>query len=116
MKIGNFTKNEDGRFVGRIETLSIERDAQFVPVTDKLSDKAPDFRVLSMDESVEYAPAWNETSEAGNPYLSVVFDDPLASKPIYAVLTRDDDGAYNLYWSRSKPKSGKKKTAAKETL
>ena len=115
MKIGNFTKNEDGRFVGRIETLSIERDAQFVPVMDKQNDKAPDYRVLSMDESVEYASAWNDTAKNGNPYLSVRFDDPLATAPIYAALTRDDDG-YSLFWSRSKPKSGKKNPRNTEKL
>lgn len=115
MKIGNFTKTEDGRFQGRIATLSFEHDLQFVPVTDKPNANAPDFRILSMDETIEYGAAWNDTSEAGNPYLKVKFDDPLAPAPIYAGLTREDDG-YSLFWSRPKRKSGKKNTAAKDTL
>lgn len=115
MKIGNFTKTEDGRFVGRIETLSTQRDAQFVPVTDKTSANAPDFRILSMDESVEYGAAWNDTSEAGNPYIKGQFDDPLAAARIYTALTRDEE-EYSLFWSRPKSKSRKKNSGNTETL
>lgn len=113
MKIGNFTKTKDGHFEGRIQTLSVNLDIRFVPVADKPKANAPDFRIMSGDQAVEYGAAWHDTSEAGNPYISGKLDDPLASRPVYTALTREDDG-YGLFWSR--PKSGKKKSGAKETL
>lgn len=116
MKIGHFTKNEDGHFEGRIETLNLTADVKFAPVIDKTNDKMPDFRIVSADTESECGAGWNELSRNNKPYISVKIDDPTFAAPVWAALTRDDNGEFSLYWDRPKPKSNASESPVQETL
>jgi uncharacterized protein (DUF736 family) len=52
------TKREDGRYEGELKTLSIRADIAILPVTDKMSDNQPDFRVMS--QGIEIGAGWNQ--------------------------------------------------------
>lgn len=116
MKIGTFTKREDGVFAGRITTLNLSADLEFQPVTEKPNDKMPDFRISSVNTGAECGAGWHETSQNNKPYISVKIDDPAFAYPVWAALTRDDNGGFSLYWDRPKPKGNGQNTTAGETL
>ena len=66
--------------------------------------KAPAFRVFLGIHEIGIAFA--KTSEKGNPYLSVLIDDPSFATPIWAnLLTNSKDATIPLMWDRSKPKA-----------
>lgn len=116
MQIGTFTKADNGDFVGRLDTLTLSREIAFEPVSNKESDKAPDYRIRLIGSDTEIGAGWNQTSKStGNPYIKAKIDDPSFPNTLWGALTANDDGAYSLYWSR--PRSGStKEDATPETL
>jgi len=97
--IGTFTANADGSFTGEIHTLAINlKKVQVRPITDKPSDKSPDFRITS--GAANLGAAWRKTSKDNNPYLSVKLDDPSFGAAINAALVVIDE-VHTLVWSRS---------------
>ena len=94
--IGTFTKSDNG-FMGAVKTLSLNVKAKFIP-SDKVSDKAPDYRILA--GSVEFGAAWKKTAQNGREYLSVRLDDPSFAMPIFANLIEGEDSTHQLIWSR----------------
>ena len=120
MKIGNFTRTENGGFLGRIQTLTFAAEVLYAPIADKTKADGPDFRIMSKDGAVEYGAGWHEKSKDNKPYISGQYDDPFQPRPLYFALMRDDertDGeSFALYWSRPKKKSEKSKTKPQETL
>ncbi len=104
MLIGTFTKNESGEFEGRIATLTIEAYIKLEPVAQKTKDRAPDYRIVSVDHEAEIGGAWNEISKDRNPYLSCKIDDPALPDTIWTNLTKGENETYNLFWDRRKAK------------
>jgi uncharacterized protein (DUF736 family) len=78
--IGTFKSKGNG-FTGHIETLTFNKAARLEPVTEKRSEKSPDYRVKSGRN--EIGAAWVETPKGGESYLSVCLDDPSFTAPIY---------------------------------
>lgn len=70
-KIGTFKKQNDGRFTGTINTLTIRVTVELVP-TERQEGNGPDFRAWA--KGAEIGAAWMQESKAGNPYLSVKLD------------------------------------------
>jgi uncharacterized protein (DUF736 family) len=100
MNIGKFTKSGDG-YKGNIKTLTISVEATLEPITNRASDKTPDFRITS--GGAEIGAAWKKTAEeSGKEYLSLHLDDVSFPSKIYASLFLQADGSYNLVWERSK--------------
>lgn len=99
--IGQFTRDGDG-FTGFIRTLSFTARVQFVPEPGDRRPGHPDYRVHA--GRVEIGAAWRKTSEAGRDYLSVALDDPCFPQPINAALVEGDGGAFQLAWSRPRPR------------
>jgi uncharacterized protein (DUF736 family) len=95
-KIGTFKKQNDGRFTGTINTLTIRSAVELVP-TERQEGNGPDFRAWA--KGAEIGAAWMQQSKAGNPYLSVKLDDPSLPAAIFCRLVKLDDG-YQLLWSR----------------
>ncbi len=95
MIIGTF-KTAGSSFTGTIETLNFRADVVFEPITGK-GEKSPDYRVTG--GLTELGAAWNETSRAGKPYLSVRLDDPTLAAPIHCRLVAGRD-SHLLMWSR----------------
>ncbi|OZB19108.1 MAG: hypothetical protein B7X53_01145 [Hyphomonas sp. 34-62-18] len=84
--IGTFTLGKDGVYTGTIETLTLCKEARFVPNKDKKGDKSPDYWVYAGKEA-EPGAAWHETSKDGEtPYLSVLLHDPSFVRPLRAAF------------------------------
>lgn len=96
--IGTFTKSENGS-TGTVRTLNVnvKVKVKFVP-NDKSSDNSPDYRIFA--GNYELGAAWQKTSQASRPYLSITLDDPSFPAAIYGRLVESDGGSYNLIWSR----------------
>ena len=101
-QIGTF-RNTGSGYCGIIETLTIKAEVTLEPLRSN-SEKAPDFRVYK--GSGEVGIAFRKTSEKGNEYISVLFDDPSFAKPIWANLLLGKDALENLplMWDRPKAK------------
>ena len=98
--IGSFIRKPDGSFEGSLATLTMRARLRLVPLEDKTSDKAPDFRVYA--GRVELGAAWSKESAEGASYLSVSLDDPSFAAPITAALfrTEGDTDRFVLVWNR----------------
>ncbi len=96
-QIGNFTRGEDGSYVGTIRTLSLNVKARLTPAEASQNEKAPDLRVFV--GTVEIGAAWKRTSQENTVYHSVKLDDPSFPAPIFANLV-EKDGSHTLIWSR----------------
>jgi uncharacterized protein (DUF736 family) len=73
---------------------------RLVPLEEKTSDKAPDYRVYA--GRAELGAAWAKETAEGTPYLSVSLDDPSFAAPITAALFRTEGDAdrHVLVWNR----------------
>ncbi len=97
--IGTFTKSADNTFTGAVKTLAISAKTTIRPA-EKVSEKAPDYRVFAT-QGVELGAAWKKTTGEGREYLSVKLDDPSFPAPIFATLIEGEEaGTYSLIWSR----------------
>lgn len=104
MIVGTFTKTETGSFVGNVETLTFAADLVVEPA-EKTAERAPDYRVHVRHSGMEIGAAWNEKSQrSGEPYISIKIDDPSFAYPMWAALTKSDEG-FALKWSRPRRKA-----------
>jgi uncharacterized protein (DUF736 family) len=105
-QIGQFTREKNG-YVGRIHTLTLDRELIIVPVEEADAENVPNYRVHhGAVEGPEIGAAWKRTGEKAGEYLSVLLDDPTFPHPIRANLFRDDDvgASWSLHWSRPRPR------------
>jgi uncharacterized protein (DUF736 family) len=98
--IGSFTRKADGTFEGSLATLTMQARLRLVPLEERTSDKAPDYRVYA--GRAELGAAWSKETAEGTPYLSVSLDDPSFPAPITAALfpTEADPERHVLVWNR----------------
>lgn len=95
--IGIFTRKGNS-FTGTIETIAMTVETKFLAIENP-SRKGPDFRIIA--GNAECGAAWNQRSDKGNDYLSVVLDDPSFPAPIRASLVETNiKGEHALLWSR----------------
>jgi len=122
MIIGNFKADEDGGYIGQLDTLGLTISGMtFCPIKDKQGN-SPDFTIIGYgdfedidpDYIMKFAPgepvpnpnsyevgaAWKKTSQKGKPYLSVKLDGPTLPAPIHCRLIERKDGSYSLIWQR----------------
>ncbi|MFC7292998.1 DUF736 domain-containing protein [Hirschia litorea] len=102
-QIGHFTL-KDGIYTGRIRTMSINVEAQILPVKDKPNLDAPDYRVFS--DGSELGAGWIKESNSGETqYLALKLDDPNFASPMRAAFFENaKDGTGVMVWSRNPPK------------
>jgi uncharacterized protein (DUF736 family) len=104
--IGKFTLS-NGKFSGKIETLTLKAALVFIP-ENATGENAPTHRIYS--GKAEVGAAWRKTAaKTGMDYLSVKLDDMSFEAPIYASLYPDDKAAaesmaFNLVWNRPNSK------------
>ena len=79
--IGEFATNGNGTISGSVRTLDASFRAQFHPI-ERVSRDAPDFRVTAGRFGAEIGAGWKQTSNDGEPYVSVKLDDPSFNAPI----------------------------------
>ena len=96
--IGTFSK-KDNSWTGTIRTMTINVKATFLPMKEKRSSDAPDYRVFA--GGAELGAAWKEQSKDGADYLAVRLDDPSFDKPVRAAFFIDEAaGTAALVWNR----------------
>ena len=91
MNIGSIKQNDAGIFVGKIATLAIAMTVALREV-HSANPKAPKFEVLALFELFS-----NGTGEA---FLNGKIEDPSLAAPLYVSAFRQEDGSYNVVWSR----------------
>lgn len=96
--IGTFIASGEG-FTGKLRTLALDAEIRIEPI-ETPSERGPDYRL--MIEDVEFGVGWKRTSKDGeSDYLSVKFDDPTYTHPVYASLVASHDpDLFHLIWSR----------------
>lgn len=100
--IGYVTKQSDGSFKGRLATLSIRSNIEFVR-NDKTSETQPDFRVMSGD--IELGAAWHRKAiSSGKDFVSVSLAAPeFGDRTLYANLGRvagsDNENEFAIIWN-----------------
>ena len=102
--IGRFKRSKQGGWEGEISTLAIQRQIRLVPNDDRVSDRAPSFRLMLGWHHI--GDAWERTSHSEPPreYLRVRIDDPAWPQPLWgAMMESTDDGGVRLLWRRDKP-------------
>ena len=100
--IGRFKPSRQGGWEGEIQSLTMNRKVRLVPNDDRISDRAPAFRLMVGWQRI--GDAWEENSkgEAPRPYLRVLFDDPTFPLPRRAALFPNPEGSSaQLVWDRS---------------
>ena len=101
--IGTVTKQKDGRYVGKLKTLSIDAEVVITPVKEKGSEKHPDFQVSC--RGVDVGAGWVRKSRtSGKDYVSLSISAPeFGPKTLYANLGRaaesKDPNVFNLIWN-----------------
>jgi uncharacterized protein (DUF736 family) len=114
MIVGNFSRDA-GRetYTGEITTLTFQRSNVIFRPTDKVGDRAPDYRIVQERDGaiVEFGAAWKRSSDKGRDFLSVMLGDPALPHSLYAALFLSDrDDRATLVWQRQT-----KKVTAAET-
>ena len=98
--IGTFKKTGND-YQGEIVTMSVQtKNVRIVPEDTQGNDNAPSHRVFV--GRAEIGAAWTKRSSEGRDYLSLKLDDPSFTAPIFANLFDDEEGSYNLIWSRAR--------------
>lgn len=101
------TKNGITELVGELRTLQMSLKVRFVPVTNKRSDKAPDYKIMGGtwdDRAVQVGQAWKQEKRHMDgsvfEFLSVTIDDPSLPHALNVAGFRNEDGEWELSWRR----------------
>jgi uncharacterized protein (DUF736 family) len=103
MNIGTIKQNDAGIFVGKIATLTIAMTIALREV-HSANPKAPKYEVLALSASR----AWVQvgalfelfSNGTGEAFLNGKIEDPSLAAPLYISAFRQEDGSYNVVWSR----------------
>jgi uncharacterized protein (DUF736 family) len=103
MNIGSIKQNEAGIHVGKIATLTIAMTIALREV-HSANPKAPKYEVLALSASR----AWVQvgalfelfSNGTGEAFLNGKIEDPSLAAPLYISAFRQEDGSYNVVWSR----------------
>ena len=103
MNIGSIAKSATGHLVGKVSTLAVELVVALRPVHSQ-NPNAPKFEVMALSA----ARAWVRvgalfelaSKESGLIFLNGKIEDPSFAQPLYVSLFQQQDGSYNVVWSR----------------
>ena len=101
--IGFVRKENDGRYVGQLKTVSIKADIDIVPNANKTADSHPDYRIMT--QGIEIGAGWTKKGEtSGKDYVSLSLAAPeFGPKKLYANLGKaagqDDENLYAVIWN-----------------
>ena len=102
-RIGKFTKQPDGSYHGCIVTLSVQHsDVKIVPsgLKHQSGQTTPPSHLVCAGEA-EVGAGWTKQTDEGKTYLTLRIDDPSFTGAIYPSLFLQDDGSFDLIWSRA---------------
>jgi len=99
MNLGTFTKDENGVLSGTAATLTLSFDLDVRPIEQV--GGGPQFRVYRRGTDIEVGFARQEFGKrSGKSYLNMLIDSPEFPQAIWTALVREEDGSYQLKWSR----------------
>lgn len=93
--LGHFTAADGGGYVGRLATLTVERDLRIAPNRGE-GERTPTHLVFADD--VECGAGWAADSERA--VLNVKIDDPAWAEPLRARLVQSGGDDFLLVWRR----------------
>ncbi|MFZ2979997.1 MAG: DUF736 domain-containing protein [Sphingobium sp.] len=103
MNIGTISQNASGTYAGKISTLTVAMIIALRTV-QSANPRAPKFEILALSAArqwVQVGALFELASNAtGETFLNGKIEDPSLDKPLYISAFRQDDGSYNIVWSR----------------
>lgn len=103
MNIGSIKQNDSGVFIGRVDTMTVAMTIALKPVNSN-NPKAPRFEIHALTPARKWIQVGalfelfsNNTGEA---FLNGKIDDPSMNAPLQISAFQQDDGSYNIVWSR----------------
>ena len=103
MNIGTITQNASGTYTGKISTLTVAIVIALRTV-QSANPRAPKFEILALSAARQWVQVGalfelfsNNTGEA---FLNGKIDDPSMTAPLQISAFQQDDGSYNIVWSR----------------
>ncbi|QOT74525.1 DUF736 domain-containing protein (plasmid) [Sphingobium fuliginis] len=103
MNIGSISQNESGTFLGKISTLTVSLTIALREV-HSTNPRAPKYEIFALSAAKQWVQvgAFFElpANGTGEMFLNGKIEDPSFDKPLYISAFRQDDGSYNIVWSR----------------
>lgn len=103
MNIGSIKQNDNGIHVGRISTLAVAMTIALRAVNSP-NPKAPRFEVHALGPNRNWVQVGAlfelHSNNTGEAFLNGRIDDPSLAAPLQVSCFRQDDGSYNVVWSR----------------
>ena len=108
MNIGSIKPNEQGIYIGRVQTMAFVATIALQAV-NSTNERAPAYDVMALAADrrswVKVGALWQyNSSETGEAFLSGRLDDPSLDKPIDIAMFEQDDGSFNVAWRRPQRK------------
>lgn len=110
MNIGTIRKNDDGVYVGKIETLTVDMTVALRPLAST-NERAPKFEVMALNKAarrwVQVGALFELSSNStGETFLQGRVDDPSLPNPLPISLFRQQDDSMNVVWRRPQRQTG----------
>jgi uncharacterized protein (DUF736 family) len=103
MNIGTITQNASGTYTGKISTLTVAIVIALRTV-QSTNPRAPKFEILALSAARQWVQVGAlfelASNSTGETFLNGKIEDPSLDKPLYISAFRQEDGSYNLVWSR----------------
>lgn len=103
MNIGTITQNAAGTYTGKISTLTLAMVIALRTV-QSANPRAPKFEILALSAARQWVQVGGlfelASNSTGETFLNGKIEDPSLDKPLYISCFRQDDGSYNVVWSR----------------
>jgi uncharacterized protein (DUF736 family) len=99
--IGEFIKQENGVFMGKLDTLAIKANLTIQPNDDKEKESHPDYIVLHGQR--EIGVAWERSDDRGH-YISVAFEEPSLAPGFYTLVKSGAEKGYTMLYRKPMPK------------
>lgn len=97
---GKITRTDDDAFTGWIASLTFDVDIVLTKNPHKKKDTHPDYEITTRtprNREIRIGSAWEQTSKAGNAYLSLAFDVNGNKVRVNALQGEgDEDGTFRL--------------------
>jgi len=103
MNIGTITQNASGTYTGKISTLTVAIVIALRTV-QSANPRAPKFEILALSAARQWVQVGAlfelASNSTGETFLNGKIEDPSLDKPLYISAFRQEDGSYNIVWSR----------------
>jgi len=103
MNLGNLKQNASGIYTGRIATLAVAMTIALRP-WEARKENSPRFEILALTPARSWIRVGflfeHGSKSTGEAFLQGSIDDPSMNKPLYIACFREEDGSYNVAWSR----------------